>query len=269
MPIKLSKIQYTDDFQSYVNKVNAVIDTVVDGEPYNKFGRYIEHNELIPVNYFGDDIPTAIATGIEFLSVRMDGALYVPANDVHNSFRVIVRRDKSNNLVTNYVTQSYRYPTGDETRPYGGSWEVGDIVLNSDIISNRCKGWICVKRGVPGKWHMFGVIKPWYSHIETVSALPEPSELQESRQLVCNSNLYFCAHTATGWKWIRQSTGEDSLNYKSVSTKEREEGKPTYGLVDEKILLSDGTLADDTTVYSVLVDGVSYKISDSIIIHPI
>lgn len=43
--------------------------------------------------------------------------------------------------------------------PDGGSYNVGDIVWNSEPQPGRYVGWVCVRSGNPGTWSQFGLIQ--------------------------------------------------------------------------------------------------------------
>ncbi|WP_028392015.1 hypothetical protein [Bacillus cihuensis] len=45
------------------------------------------------------------------------------------------------------------------TAPTTGTWELGDKVYNSNPISGRYIGWVCIKAGNSGTWRGFGLIE--------------------------------------------------------------------------------------------------------------
>ena len=42
--------------------------------------------------------------------------------------------------------------------PTTGTWNAGDIVLNSGPTAGGTIGWVCVAAGTPGTWKTFGAI---------------------------------------------------------------------------------------------------------------
>jgi hypothetical protein len=53
-------------------------------------------------------------------------------------------------------TKKHTYGTA---APGSGTWELGDIVYNTEPAATEWVGWICVSAGTPGTWKGFGVIQ--------------------------------------------------------------------------------------------------------------
>ena len=219
---------------------------------------YLVSNHCIPVTYFDSDIPSAISLGIAHLRERKDGELYVPQTDSHKPFRIKLHRNKNDVVTINFIVENYRYPINSETRPYGGEWELGDVVLNNDITTNKCLGWVCIKGGIPGVWETFCSIKPWYTHIEVVNVLPDPSEMQYGRQLICNiddstSQLYYCNYVNGSYQWIPQhSTMSESVVQERVQE------------ILDRYLYDDILNSVESNLERVVEDKVTNKLSNKV-----
>lgn len=186
--------------------------------------QYIRNGESVPISMFpAASVGSSIEKAIAYLNDKRCGSVHVPA-DVNNK-SVIIRAavSKTNQVVINYITSNYRFPINSESRPYnGGNWKVGDIVLNNDYSDSQCYGWICATDGTPGVWLPFAYMKRWYTEIEKVSELPEPSAMQEGRQLICKNEtgltfLYYCAQTSDDpitYKWVKQNVFDSDIEDK-------------------------------------------------------
>lgn len=184
------------------------------GRQYNNevtLETYIATSRVVPISLFQKtSLGQAIGDAIAYLQDIQEGTVEVPSDLNNHSVRIVSKKDKDNRVVINYVTTNYRYPINQESRPYlGGDWKVGDIVYNNNLHDTKCVGWICMKEGTPGEWQQLGSIKPWYSHIEEVEALPEACSLQSGRQLILKEGtkrtLYYCVGEGSNYLWVQQN----------------------------------------------------------------
>lgn len=114
----------------------------------------------IPISLFGKTVSSSlISEAIAFLKGVGGGSVIIPPSDTYGTLKIVVRKNKIGNFITKFEYNFYRYPINAESRPYtGGSWEVGDIVYNSDFENSddKCMGWVCTESGIPGKWSRYG-----------------------------------------------------------------------------------------------------------------
>lgn len=165
-----------------------------------------------PVETFlvGDsDLKTAVATGLVYLKSVGTGAVIVSKQQDRPYLKATVRTLEDNSVTVNYVAKNYRFPINDEKVPIlDVSWGVGDIILNNDYTRNQCFGWVCKEAGVPGVWHQFGNIGPYYNYIEELDYLPEPSVLQIGRQVRytqgTKQGLFICRWDGSKPVWAEQ-----------------------------------------------------------------
>lgn len=161
-------------------------------------------------------IETAIAYGTDFLIERGYGTLEIVPTEGLSQYTSYVDIVKEGSVTRkNYRFSNYRYPINSEGRPLGGSFEIGDIIQNTNITQNKCLGWVCISGGRPGIWKAFGLMQNWYSEIEKLHYLPEPSPLQEGRQIYLTSGtprVYICKHLLGeyGWYPVEHSCGSTS-----------------------------------------------------------
>lgn len=172
---------------------------------------YIKNSLTIPIILFQTTtVEDAILLAVDYLKEKKEGVVEIPATDTKSWVKIVSSRDSVGEVHINFITTMHRYPTV-ESRPYTNEpWEVGDIVINNDISSIKCLGWGCLEGGTPGTWEQFGHLKKWYSQIEPVDNLPDPSELQANRVVIHRTqgelpcNVYYCAKLSeeTDWEWL-------------------------------------------------------------------
>lgn len=140
---------------------------------------------VLPVSYFlVTDIDQAISDGIQFLTERRYGSLHIPPQGNIREVILTVSIDKEQDIRINLTTENHRPPVNMETRPYNlGMWLEGDIIKNNAVTDSNTTSWVCISKGVPGKWNQSSTIEPFSSHIEKLDYLPQPSELQLGRQI--------------------------------------------------------------------------------------
>lgn len=173
----------------------------------------MHERQVIPISLFNSgSIKDGIDKAREYFREKGEGTVDIPANGKYSSVQVRVRRNVRNNeFIDNFIFSSYRYPISTEVRPYTGEeFQVGDIVINTDIVTNPCFGWICTKSGPVSSWENFGNIKKWNTQIEEVTSLPDASEIQLGRQLLLSSEtgeskgVFYCLKVDNEYKWIQQ-----------------------------------------------------------------
>lgn len=192
---------------------SGMVNLTLDERTKIKLDEYISTNRVIPISLFSKtSVVDGIETAITFLRNRGEGTVDVPASSECSSLQIKIKHDKDNTPVDNFILTKHRYPLNGETRPYTkGQWELGDIIINSDIIANPCMGWVCVESGAPGKWKQFGNIKSWHTQIEDLSYLPDASEKQLGRQVLLvsenssESGLFYCSFVDGKYQWVQQN----------------------------------------------------------------
>nr|DAY14373.1 MAG TPA: hypothetical protein [Caudoviricetes sp.] len=140
---------------------------------------------VLPVSYFlVTDIDQAISDGIQFLTERRYGSLHIPPQGNIREVILTVSIDKEQDIRINLTTENHRPPVNMESRPYNlGMWIEGDIIKNNSVSDSNTTSWVCISKGIPGKWNQSSTIEPFSSHIEKLDYLPQPSELQLGRQI--------------------------------------------------------------------------------------
>lgn len=202
--------------RSFVTSDGVVADVLNKHENY-LLDNYILQNRAIPVEVFGATRVAAISDGIDYLTSVGGGRIFVPADGTHFELEIRVHKDRNGAYHTNFEYHYDRQPTT-EARPYTDEeWQVGDTIFNNQPNIDKCMGWVCTTAGTPGTWTPFGYTKKWFSEIEVIDALPDPSELQLGRQVLVKESdgvtrMYFCISTAAGvYSWV-----EKMLNGKSA-----------------------------------------------------
>lgn len=157
----------------------------------SSFQDIIEQYQSIPITAFdsANGLVAAVHRAIEFLRNQKCGSVYINESGGFKEVILNSRLNKDGFNVINFSTYNYRYPINNESRPYTkDDWQLGDIILNTDINANRVAGWICIEAGTPGNWKGFGYLRDWYTEVERVDRLPEASEVQEGRQVICSDS---------------------------------------------------------------------------------
>lgn len=212
------------------NIKSNVVNLGTTQDPY-LLSAYISSEFTKPLSMFGDTEAVAMSNAVDYLKEHRNGTIEVPPKSTtSNAVYLKAKLNKSNQVMITVITHNYRFPINSESRPISvdnsTDWQVGDIIFNNDITSsNRCIGWICLVSGTPGTWSPFGYVKSWFTEIEKVSKLPDPSILQEGRQVICRSSegmtyLYYCAHTKNDtegnavYEWVKQNIFESDIEDK-------------------------------------------------------
>lgn len=182
--------------------------------------KYVRDKLTIPISVFkASSTKSAIESALVYLNQKQEGVVEIPATDTQSWVRIVATKNSVGETVINFVTTKHRSPTT-ESRPYTDDpWQVGDIILNNDITSTKCLGWGCITSGTPGTWEQFGHLKRWYSQIEQVDSLPDPSELQANRQVVYldpesnDPDIYYCAlvPSTNQWTWLKMTIFEEDI----------------------------------------------------------
>lgn len=191
------------------NAKSNVIDVGIEYDLSISLDKYIKDNLTIPISLFqSSSIESAIETAIKYLKSKKEGVVEIPATSNQSWVKIVATKNSVGATVINFVTTKHRYPTI-ENRPYTNEpWQAGDVILSNDIKSTKCLGWGCTTSGTPGTWEQFGHFKRWYSQIERVDSLPDPSELQANRQVIyaendsVNPSIYYCTQLPTTNKWV-------------------------------------------------------------------
>lgn len=118
----------------------------------------------VPISAFGTTVSRSLIEQAVNHMKRLGGgeiSVPVPSDYTYNvlpNFIISVVNSRSKGFTTRYQMYSRREPILLEERPYGGDWEVGDVVYNYAVPDSYsvCLGWICSESGVPGKWVPMG-----------------------------------------------------------------------------------------------------------------
>ena len=114
------------------------------------------NSSSIPISLFGKDTSTvSIEKAVSYLRGIGGGCVSIPPSSQYNELKIQVFRDRNRDLRVRYEYQNYKYPTGNDARPYTlDAWKSGDIIFNTDYnpINSLAIGWVCVESGIPGKW---------------------------------------------------------------------------------------------------------------------
>ena len=84
-----------------------------------------------------------------------------PLNISNTQFDKLIRNKYTNPYKNNDAFVSYI--NGNKTIrslevPKTGTWNIGDIVYNTDFSTNNFIGWVCTESGTPGIWRKFGAL---------------------------------------------------------------------------------------------------------------
>lgn len=120
----------------------------------------------VPIEAFGSKVSLSlIDKAINHMKSAGGGEISVPSPigytyNILPNFLVSVVKSSSGGFITRYQLYSRREPIGSEERPYGGNWEVGDVVYNYAMSESQsvCFGWICSESGTPGTWVQIGQV---------------------------------------------------------------------------------------------------------------
>lgn len=154
----------------------------------------------------------AVQRAMEFLESVDSGVVHAPETCIDNA--TLLKYPTTLIKTVGKINVEYynnRYPINSESRPLlGTEFEVGDKVINTDIITNTCIGWICIEGGIPGVWREFGQIRKHYTEVQSMSYLPQASELQLGRQVLLTndekstSSLWICKKNNGEYSWCQQ-----------------------------------------------------------------
>lgn len=195
------------------NKIKStMIDLKLQDTHTSTLDDYIRTSEVLPLGvFFKSSLLQAIRDAISYLKLKKQGSVFIPSELTGvQPLQLVSSIDKYNNLKINYITNSYRYPLGNESRPITeDEWEVGDKIYNTNTELQKCIGWVCKEKGIPGKWGVMGFIRNWATEIEEVSHLPDPTIYQLNRQLVQNGRVYICkcVNGEYNWYWMDYAYG--------------------------------------------------------------
>lgn len=205
------------------NAKSNVIDVGIEFDLSISLDKYIKDNMTIPISLFqSSSIESAIETAIKYLKNKKEGVVEIPATSTQSWVKIVATKNSVGDTVINFVTTKHRYPTI-ESRPYTNEpWQAGDVILSNDIKNTKCLGWGCTTSGTPGTWEQFGHFKRWYSQIERVDSLPDPSELQANRQVIyvdpdsSDPDIYYCAlvPSTNKWTWLKMTIFEEDIDAK-------------------------------------------------------
>lgn len=121
------------------------------------FENKVEYS-ICEFGYNGKNLDLSIEKGLKFLRRRGYGTLQVPPISEFSNYVSYIDAIKEGSVVNiRFRHSNYRQPVG--SRPFGGNYEVGDIVYNSDITRSNYMGWVCIDSGSPGTWKPFGRIE--------------------------------------------------------------------------------------------------------------
>lgn len=150
------------------------------------------------------ELLASITRGLKVLNDRAYGLLEIPPTLGFSDYVSFIEAKKEGSVVKlKFVSHNYRYPISGG-RPFGGDYQVGDIVYNTDITRNNALGWVCTQNGSPGEWKAFDFIKDWSSQIENMSYLPDASIRQFGRliNLTTNNLIYACRKSGQDYVWV-------------------------------------------------------------------
>lgn len=125
-----------------------------------------------------------------------------------NTLEMVMKGLDSNSMDnTKLVVRNIEKHTG---APTTGTWNVGDIIVNSkpDILSKR--GWVCTTAGTPGTWQNLGEVEP--EHPVSLAASTHaganiPLDYQQTNTIV------FSRIRSDYWKMYNTSTGKITVPY--------------------------------------------------------
>lgn len=213
------------------NAKSNVIDVGIEYDLSISLDKYIKDNLTIPISLFqSSSIESAIETAIKYLKSKKEGLVEIPATSTQSWVKIVATKNSVGTTVINFITTKHRHPTI-ENRPYTNEpWQAGDVILSNDIKSTKCLGWGCTTSGTPGTWEQFGHFKRWYSQIERVDSLPDPSELQANRQVIyvdpdsSDPDIYYCAlvPATNKWTWLKMTIFEEDIDAKITELYENE-----------------------------------------------
>ncbi|UAV84366.1 putative tail fiber protein [Bacillus phage phi18] len=96
--------------------------------------------------------------------------------------------------------------------PTTGTWNVGDIIMNSnpDVLSKR--GWVCTTAGTPGSWQTLGEVEP--VNPVYMSATLSPPDIPLEYQGI--NTVPFSRVETDYWKMNNTSTGKITVPYEGL-----------------------------------------------------
>lgn len=127
---------------------------------------YGSNSVPVPISVFGNKVSRSLVEqAVNHMKSSGGGEISVPVPEGYEynvlpNFIISVIRSDSGGFTTRYQMYSKREPIGLEERPYGGKWEVGDVVYNYAVSDSYkvCLGWICSRSGIPGTWVQIGQV---------------------------------------------------------------------------------------------------------------
>ena len=191
-------------------------------------------SDSISINCYGyneNDIETlipAIKKAREDFKNKRYGTIYIPRTKLYPySVSIKYSVDQFENLRENFITENYRYPSNNESRPYVDEpWVEGDIITSTKHQVGKPVEWVCITGGVPGLWQGSGFLTSYMGQIERLNELPKPSVNQEGRQVIISSRndgaVWTCVRTPKGkYQWVAPTILAGTQDEKPTKPHER------------------------------------------------
>lgn len=201
--------------------------SVVQASDFNDYSldQYIDDSISIPIGvFYKSSTVQAIGDAVEYLKTKRFGTVVVPPTDQVNTLLLQATINRNKQVVVNFIYYNYKFPVNNESRPHTSEpWIVGDRIINLDTDASKSEGWVCTRAGTPGEWKATSYSRKWSSQVETVDALPDPSELQQGRQLLCPDRrgviyCYICTTNEAGeYVWMKQNNLDQNDVYNQVN----------------------------------------------------
>ena len=131
----------------------------------------------VPINLFvgnNDYTKEKINDVISYLKTHGGGRFVIPENGNIHKLVVDVCRNKFQDYVVHFYYFDYRYPIGNEKRPYTGEpWQAGDIIYNLDILNSddKCTMWFCKQSGTDASSGVWAQQSIWQLASSEIDAL--------------------------------------------------------------------------------------------------
>lgn len=193
---------------------------IEDLSKYNKMtlDKYIHNQNKYWLRDFIDynseyHFSVAVDRALEYLNSVSSGIVLAPETCIDNKTLLpyLTKLVKTTGKL-NVEFYNNRFPINSEARPLlGTDFEVGDRIINTDILTNPCMGWVCIEKGTPGVWKEYGQIRKHYSELETLDFLPQESPLQIGRQVMLSNgdtgSVWVCKDINGTPTWVQQDYG--------------------------------------------------------------
>lgn len=152
---------------------------------------------------------------------------------------LVATKDMNNDIHLNMIQYAPRCPTKSRPVIIDGAidWQTGDIVYNTDFISNRCQGWICTEQGSPGTWETIGNFdmlndRTSFQIIDPGEELPPAKGSNLGKFLLYTDkeyteyNLWYCTRYfefnpltnkyMVGYKWINSEYNKSPIKHAEI-----------------------------------------------------